>query len=307
MRVHGNPGTPAPRTSPADPHQGGGAASPPRILRCGARSLDLSRPRVMGILNVTPDSFSDGGRFSDVERALDHARGMLADGADLIDVGGESTRPGSAPVPEDVELARVLPLIAALAREGALVSIDTTKPGVMRAAVGAGAALVNDVRALREPGAMEAAAASDAAVCLMHMQGEPRTMQQSPHYGDVVAEVRDFLVARAAACERAGIARDRIVVDPGFGFGKTLGHNLALLRALPELVRAGYPVLAGYSRKSSLGALTGRPVGDRLAPSLAAALAAVARGASIVRVHDVRETVDALAVWRAVEEGPTSV
>jgi dihydropteroate synthase len=270
-------------------------------LACGRHALDLTRPRVMGILNVTPDSFSDGGRFFDRERALDHARQMLADGADLIDVGGESTRPGAGSVDEADELARVIPVVDELAREGALVSVDTMKPAVIRAAVAAGAAMINDVNALRLPGALEAAASTDAALCLMHMRGEPRTMQAAPAYDDVAAEVRDFLVLRAQACEALGVARDRIVLDPGFGFGKTLAHNLALLRALPALVAAGYPVLAGLSRKSSLGAITGRPPGERLAASLAAALAAVARGASIVRVHDVRETVDALKVWTAIE------
>jgi len=270
-------------------------------LRCGRHALDLTRPRVMGILNVTPDSFSDGGCHFDRERALDHARRMLADGADVVDIGGESTRPGAAPVDEADELARVIPVVDELAREGALVSVDTMKPAVMRAAVAAGAAMINDVNALQLPGALEAAASTGAAICLMHMRGAPRTMQDAPRYDDVVAEVRDFLVERAQACEAVGIARGRIVLDPGFGFGKTLAHNLALLRALPELVATGYPVLAGLSRKSSLGAITGRAPGDRLAASLAAALAAVARGASIVRVHDVRETVDALNVWRAVE------
>jgi dihydropteroate synthase len=270
-------------------------------LRCGSHVLDLTRPRVMGILNVTPDSFSDGGRFFDRERALDHARRMLADGADLIDVGGESTRPGAAPVDEADELARVIPVIDELAREGALVSVDTMKPAVMRAAVAAGAVMINDVNALRLPGALEAAASTDAAVCLMHMQGAPRTMQDAPHYDDVVVQVRDFLVERAQSCEALGIARNRIVLDPGFGFGKSLAHNLALVRALPELVATGYPVLAGLSRKSSLGTITGRPGSERLAASLAAALAAVAHGAAIVRVHDVRETVDALKVWTAVQ------
>jgi len=278
-----------------------GAHVPTRALRCGPHVLDLTRPRVMGILNVTPDSFSDGGRFFDRERALDHARRMLADGADLIDVGGESTRPGAAPVDEADELARVIPVVDALAREGALVSIDTMKPAVMRAAVAAGAAMINDVNALQVPGAMDAAASTAAAVCLMHMQGEPRTMQAAPQYGDVAAEVRDFLVGRAQSCETSGIARERIVLDPGFGFGKTLAQNLLLARALPELVATGYPVLAGWSRKSSLGAITGRDVDERMPASVAAALAAVARGAAIVRVHDVRETVDALRVWHAVE------
>jgi len=272
------------------------------VLRCGARTLDLSRPRVMGILNVTPDSFSDGGRYADRERALARALAMLADGADIVDVGGESTRPGAAPVDEAAEAARVLPVIEALAREGAIVSVDTMKPGVMRAAIDAGAAIVNDVSALRDPGAIDAVAASGVAVCLMHMRGTPATMQSAPEYGDVVAEVRDFLVARARACEAAGIARDRIVVDPGFGFGKALAHNLDLLARLDAIAATGYPVLAGLSRKSMLGAITGRPQGERAAASVAAALVAVQRGAAIVRVHDVRETVDALAVWRAVGE-----
>lgn len=275
----------------------------PMMLRCGAHTLDLSRPRVMGVLNVTPDSFFDGGRFVDRERALDHARRMIADGADLIDVGGESTRPGAQAVPEADELARVLPIVSALAGEGLLVSIDTIKPRVMREAVAAGAAMINDVRALRERGALKAAAATGAAVCLMHMRGTPRTMQQRARYADVVAEVRDFLVARAHACEAAGIASDRIVLDPGFGFAKDVDDNFKLLHALPALVGAGYPVLAGLSRKSSLGKITGRDTGDRLAASLAATLAAVARGALLLRVHDVRETVDALAVWRAVDSG----
>jgi dihydropteroate synthase len=255
----------------------------------------------MGILNVTPDSFSDGGRFVDRERALAHAHQMAADGADIIDIGGESTRPGASPVSGDEELARVVPLVEALAREGILVSVDTQKPDVMRAALAAGAGMINDVRALREPGALEAVAASNAAVCLMHMQGEPRTMQKEPHYVDVVTEVRDFLVGRAQVCEAAGIARGRIVIDPGFGFGKTVAHNLALLRGLRVLVDTGYPVLAGLSRKSMLGGLAGRDVNERAAASVAAALAAVARGAGIVRVHDVRETVDALKVWHAIE------
>jgi len=275
----------------------------PMMLRCGAHTLDLSRPRVMGVLNVTPDSFSDGGRFIDRERALDHARQMVADGADLVDVGGESTRPGAQPVSEAEELARVLPIVSALSSEGIVVSIDTMKPGVMREAAAAGAAMINDVRALRESRALEAAAATDAAVCLMHMRGTPRTMQQSARYDDVVAEVRAFLVARAHACEAAGIATNRIVLDPGFGFAKDVDDNLKLLHALPALVGAGYPVLAGLSRKSSLGKLTGRDTADRLAASLAAMLAAVARGALLLRVHDVRETVDALAVWRAVDAG----
>ena len=278
------------------------AASGTTVLRCGVRTLDLSRPRVMGILNVTPDSFSDGGRYAGLAQALDRARAMLADGADVVDVGGESTRPGAAPVDEATELARVVPVIEALAREGALVSVDTTKPGVMRAAIGAGAAMVNDVGALGAPGAIDAVAGNGVAVCLMHMRGTPATMQSAPEYADVVAEVRGFLEARARVCEAAGVARDRIVVDPGFGFGKTLAHNLDLLARLDEIAASGYPVLAGLSRKSMLGAITGRPEGERMAASVAAALSAVQRGAAIVRVHDVRETVDALAVWRATVE-----
>jgi dihydropteroate synthase len=272
-----------------------------RVLRCGRHAFDLARPRIMGVLNVTPNSFSDGGRYFNPARALDHARRMIDDGADLIDVGGESTRPGALPVDERDELGRVIPLVAALAADGVPVSVDTRKPAVMRAALAAGAAMVNDVCALEAPGAIEALAGSGAGVCLMHMQGDPRTMQQAPRYGDVVGEVRAYLLARAAACEAAGIARDRIVLDPGFGFGKTLAHNLALLAGLPALAAAGYPVLAGLSRKSSLGEITGRAVDERLAASLAAALAAVARGVRLLRVHDVRETVDALKVWLAVE------
>jgi dihydropteroate synthase len=271
-------------------------------LRCGKHTFDLARPLVMGILNVTPDSFYDGGRHFDLAQALERGRQMAADGADIIDVGGESTRPGASEVPEGEELRRVLPLTEALAADGIAVSTDTRKPAVMRAAIAAGAAMINDVDALAAPGALDAVAATDAGVCLMHMQGDPRTMQVAPRYADVAAEVREFLVARAQACERAGIAHHRIVVDPGFGFGKTLAHNLALLRALPTLAATGYPVLVGLSRKSSLGMITGRPAGDRLAASLAAALAAVARGASLVRVHDVRETVDALKVWRTVDD-----
>ena len=262
--------------------------------------LDLALPRVMGILNVTPDSFFDGGRHDDPDRAVERGRTLAAEGADIVDVGGESTRPGARAVDASVEIARVVPVVEALAAEGIPVSVDTSKPEVMRAALAAGASMVNDVRALLEPGAMEVVASSGAAVCLMHMRGTPETMQVETAYADVVAEVRDFLARRAAACERAGIARNRIVVDPGFGFGKGVAENLALLRRLRDLVAAGYPVLAGLSRKSTIGAITGRSPGDRLAGSLAAALTAVERGAAIVRVHDVRETVDALRVYAAV-------
>jgi len=276
----------------------------PRILHCGSHRFDLTRPLVMGIVNVTPDSFSDGGRFFDAPRALDHARRMAADGADLIDVGGESSRPGAAPIALDDELARVIPLVGRLAGEGIAVSVDTRKPEVMRAAIAVGAAMINDVCALGAAGALDACAASDVGVCLMHMRGEPQSMQQAPSYVDVAVEVRDFLLLRAQACTAAGIAASRIVLDPGFGFGKTLAHNVALMRSLSELVATGYPVMAGLSRKASLGQITGRAVDERLPASLAAALAAVARGAAIVRVHDVRETVDALKVWLAVGEPP---
>jgi dihydropteroate synthase len=271
-------------------------------LRCGHHTLDLTRARVMGILNVTPDSFSDGGDFVTREAALRHARQMVADGADLIDVGGESTRPGAPPVSVAEELDRVIPVIEALASELAVpVSVDTSKPDVMRAAVAAGAGLINDVAALRRPGALAAAAALRVPVCLMHMQGEPGTMQQDPAYGDVVAEVAAFLAGRLAACEAAGIPRERLLVDPGFGFGKTLAHNLALLRGLPRLASLGVPVLAGLSRKSMIGALLGGvPVGERLHGSVAAAVLAVERGAAIVRVHDVGPTVQALRIVAAV-------
>ncbi len=274
----------------------------PKLLQCGPHTLDLRRPRVMGIVNVTPDSFFDGGAHPDAARALDHARAMVADGADLIDVGGESTRPGALLISEADELGRILPVISALAREGVLVSVDTMKSAVMREAIAAGAVMVNDVRALRQRGALDVVADTNVAVCLMHMQGEPRTMQAAPVYADVVHEVRDFLIERALVCEGAGVARARIILDPGFGFGKTLAHNLALLKHLDVLVHSGYPVLAGLSRKASIGAITGRDPADRLAGSVAAALAAVARGARIVRVHDVRATVDALKVWQAVDD-----
>jgi dihydropteroate synthase len=257
----------------------------------------------MGIVNVTTDSFFDGGGL-DANAAIDHARRMLDDGARIVDVGGESTRPGATPVDAEEELRRVLPVVAALARDGACVSIDTMKPAVMRAALDAGASMINDVRALQAPGALDVAVASDAAVCLMHMQGEPATMQQAPAYSDAVTEVRAFLARRAAACIDAGIGRDRIVIDPGFGFGKTVAHNLELLRGLDAIAALGYPVLAGLSRKSTLGAITGRDADDRLAASVAAALAAAVRGARILRVHDVAATVDVLAVWHAIGPWP---
>lgn len=267
-------------------------------LRCGLHTLDLSVPRVMGIVNVTVDSFSGDGR-PDARAAIERGRAMFAAGAAIVDVGGESTRPGAEPVPVATELARVIPVVEALAQERIVVSIDTMKPEVMRAAIAAGASMVNDVRALGAPGAIDAVKAGGVAVCLMHMRGEPRTMQLAPAYEDVIREVRDFLAGRARACELAGIARESIVVDPGFGFGKSLEHNLELLRGLARIASLGYPVLAGLSRKSMLGALTGRGAGERIAASVAAAVAAVAHGAVIVRAHDVAETVDALKVWNA--------
>src|SRR5437762_12630149 len=228
---------------------------------------------------------------------------MIADGADVIDIGGESTRPGALPTGEADEIERVIRIVEALVRDDALISVDTMKPAVMRAAISAGASMINDVRALREPDALDIVAKSDVAVCLMHMQGEPRTMQSAPVYGDVVADVQRFLADRVVACQSAGIAAERIVVDPGFGFGKTVAHNLRLLRELSSIGSLGFPIVAGLSRKSTLGALTGRSADDRLAASIAAALSAVAHGASIIRVHDVRETVDALKVWWAIEKG----
>jgi dihydropteroate synthase len=255
----------------------------------------------MGVLNVTPDSFSDGGAFFRLDAALAHARALVAEGADLIDVGGESTRPGAAPVGPGEELARVIPVIEAMSSDLAVpISVDTSKPEVMRAAVRAGAGLINDVRALSAPGALEAAADLGVPVCLMHMRGEPRTMQATPHYQDVVDEVRAFLSRRVETCVEAGIARGRLIIDPGIGFGKNLDHNLALLAGLGELAGLALPILVGISRKSMLGAITGRDVRGRLAASLVAALVAVERGARILRVHDVAETVDAIKVLEAV-------
>jgi dihydropteroate synthase len=270
-------------------------------LQWGSWRLDLSsRTHVMGVLNVTPDSFSDGGRYLALASALEHAVRLAEEGAAIVDVGGESTRPGAAAVDADEELRRVVPVIERLASSLAVpVSVDTRKPEVMRRALAAGAAMVNDVAALTAVGALDAVAASGAAVCLVHMQGEPGSMQAEPRYRDVVEEVRGFLRERVAACEQAGIARSRLVVDPGFGFGKTLEHNLALLRGLPEIAADGLPVLAGLSRKRMIGALTGRGEGDRLAGSLAAAAVAAINGARIIRAHDVRETVDALGVVAA--------
>ncbi|HUN27549.1 MAG TPA: dihydropteroate synthase [Steroidobacteraceae bacterium] len=273
-------------------------------LRCAGTTLDLSAPLVMGVLNVTPDSFFDGGRFVDPERAVEHAQGMVEAGAALIDVGGESTRPGADPVSVAEELDRVIPVVERLAGDARVViSVDTSKPEIIRAAVAAGAGLINDVRALLVPGALEAVAASGCAVCLMHMRGEPAGMQQSPSYGDVVGEVQGFLGERVAAARAAGIPTERIAIDPGFGFGKTLAHNLELLRGLPRLAGTGLPLLVGFSRKSSVGALTGRAPGERLPGSLALATLAVFLGAHIVRAHDVAATLDAIRVAAAVRQG----
>lgn len=272
-----------------------------KIIDCAGKPLDLSRPQVMGILNITPDSFSDGGVYLAPEAALAHAQDMVAEGAAIIDVGGESTRPGAAPVPLQEELRRVIPVIEALCKALPVpVSIDTRKPAVMQAAVAAGAGMINDVNALRAPDAVETAAALGVPVCLMHMQGMPGSMQDNPEYGDVVAEVRQFLGERAAVCRAAGIAREWILLDPGFGFGKTTRHNLLLLRHLDGLVAEGHPVLVGLSRKSLIGNVLGLPVAERLYPGLALAALAVWQGAAIVRTHDVRETCEAVAMCHAV-------
>lgn len=292
----------------------GGDVSPPvphfpsvrvhtNVLACGDRKLDIAQPQVMGILNVTPDSFSDGGRFNAVEAALAHARQMVSDGATLIDVGGESTRPGAGPVSVEEELARVIPVIRAIRSAlPVVISVDSSKPEVMRQAVAAGAGLINDVRALQVPGALAAAAESGVPVCLMHMQGEPGTMQVAPDYADVVEEVGRFLQARVASCTAAGISPANIILDPGFGFGKTLEHNLCLLHKLPALARWGFPLLVGLSRKSMVGAVLKLPVEQRLNGSIALAGLAVWLGASIIRAHDVRATVEAVRVCAAVRD-----
>lgn len=273
------------------------------MLRCGRFSLPLDFPLLMGVVNITPDSFSDGGQFLSAQAAIAQAERLVSEGAAILDLGAESTRPGSAPVSEDEELARLLPVLEALQGLEVPVSVDTRRARVMREVLAAGASMINDIEALSGPGSLEAVAASGCGVCLMHMQGAPATMQVAPHYDDVVAEVGAFLAARAAAVESAGISRDRIVVDPGFGFGKTVAHNLELLRYLPRMAVSGLPVLAGLSRKATLGTLTGRPAVERMPASIAAALLAAQRGATILRVHDVAATRDALAVWRAVEAG----
>lgn len=273
---------------------------PDRLLQCGRFRLSLTKPLIMGVINVTPDSFFDGGAHAQFAAAVEHGQRLVAEGADILDIGGESTRPGSLPVGIDEELARVIPVLEALSEVGVPLSVDTTKPGVMRHAVAAGADMINDVAAFRAPGALDVMAVGRAALCIMHMQGEPRTMQSNPRYDDVVVDVCRFLQSRALAVEDLGISRERIVLDPGFGFGKTLRHNLLLLRNLGSLVDLGWPVLVGLSRKSMLGIITGRDVNDRVHGSVAAALLAVVNGARIVRVHDVRATRDALAVLDAL-------
>ena len=273
-------------------------------LRCADRTLDLSSPIVMGVVNVTPDSFSDGGRFFDSASAVEHGIRLAAEGAAILDIGGESTRPGAAGVGVEEELRRVLPVIERLRdATSAVISIDTSKPQVMRAAAAAGAGLINDVRALREPGALEAAAAAGCAVCLMHMQGDPRTMQHAPAYGDVVGEVRAFLLERVQRARAAGLSADALAVDPGFGFGKTLEHNLQLLRHLREVAVEDLPVVVGLSRKSIVGKLTGRQEGERVHGSVALAVIAAQNGARVIRAHDVVATVDALKTLAAVRAG----
>jgi dihydropteroate synthase len=272
-----------------------------QLLRCGRFRLDLSRPLLMGIVNLTDNSFSGDGLHGVAENAIAQGLQMVEAGAAMLDLGAESSRPGMEPVPLQQELDRLLPVLEGLRDCGVPLSVDTVKPEVMRAAIAAGADLINDIAALQASSAIEAAANSQVAVCLMHMRGEPRTMQIEPRYDDVVSEVRAFLLERVAACNAAGIASERIIIDPGFGFGKALGHNLDLLRHLDCFVETGLPVLAGLSRKSMLGQITGQPVGERLPASIAAALLAAQRGAAIIRVHDVAATRDALAVWQAVQ------
>ncbi|MGL5286528.1 Dihydropteroate synthase [Aeromonas sp. RU39B] len=267
------------------------------LLESKGIRLSLARPHVMGILNVTPDSFSDGGSWNRIDKALEHARDMVSQGATLIDIGGESTRPGAPDVSEQEELDRVIPVVEQLVKEvEVMISLDTSKAAVMREGCRAGAHLINDVRALLEPGAMEAAAEADVPVCLMHMQGAPRSMQQAPHYDDLLGEIRTFFDERIAACERAGIARSQLLLDPGYGFGKTVAHNYQLLARQDELLDYELPLLVGMSRKSMIGNLLGRPVEERLAGSLACAVIGMQKGGRIIRVHDVAATMDALRI-----------
>jgi dihydropteroate synthase len=276
----------------------------PDAFKCGRFTLPLHRPLIMGVVNVTPDSFSDGGDFLDPGRAVAHARRLVAEGADILDIGGESSRPGSAPVPIREERRRVLPVLEKAVELGVPVSVDTTKPALMREALDSGAAMINDISALGSAGAVDVIAGSDAGICLMHMLGDPANMQLAPSYDDVVSEVDSFLNARARCLLDKGVSAERIVIDPGFGFGKTDQHNLELLNGLPLIASHGFAVLAGLSRKSQLGRITGRDrAKSRLGASIAAALAAVRNGASIIRVHDVAETRDALLVWQAMGDG----
>jgi dihydropteroate synthase len=279
-----------------------------RVIDCAGRPLTLDRPRIAGIINVTPDSFSDGSAHVDAAGAIAHGLKLVEEGADLLDIGGESTRPQAEPVSVQEEIARVVPVIEALAKQTSVpISVDTSKPEVMRAAVAAGAGMINDVYALRQNGALDVAAELKVPVCLMHMLGEPRSMQDDPHYNDVVSDVRRFLAERMFACEMSGIDKKKIVVDPGFGFGKKIEHNLALLRALDQFAALGVPLMVGLSRKAMIGTLTGRATDQRAVGSAAAAMIAVQKGAMIVRVHDVAETRDALAVWEAVAYGAAPV
>jgi dihydropteroate synthase len=272
------------------------------IFHCGKFQLDLTTPKVMGIVNVTPDSFSDGGKFTQVELAVEHALRLISEGADILDIGGESTRPNAQPVSLQEELDRVLPVIESLTGQINIpISIDTYKPQVMREAIKFGASIVNDVRALQEEGAVEAVAKTNAGVCLMHMQGTPQTMQINPAYDDVVNEVTLFLKERAYVCEQANITKNRILLDPGFGFGKTRAHNIALIKQLPDFLKLGYPILVGLSRKSVLGQVTGQDVNARVYASVAAAVISAMKGARILRVHDVIATVEALKVVAAIE------
>ncbi len=274
---------------------------PPRLLRCGRHTLSIDAPRVVGIVNLTPDSFSDGGRFLEAAAAIAHAEKLISEGAAIIDLGAESSRPGAIALPLDEELRRLMPVLRVLRDIDVPLSVDTYKPEVMRAALDAGASMINDIFALRHAGALEVIAASDCAVCVMHMQGEPQTMHLAPSYGDVIAEVRRFLAERVAALVAAGVAKERIVVDPGFGFGKSLQHNYRLLGEFAAFTHFGVAALAGISRKGMLGKVVGREPEQRVSASVAAALAAVARGARLLRVHDVAATVDALKVWEMVE------
>ena len=276
----------------------------PDQWQCGRFEFSLGRPILMGIVNVTPDSFSDGGQHATLDAVIAHASKLVGEGAQILDIGGESTRPGSDAVDMDVELARVLPIVEAMRDAGIALSVDTCKPQVMRAVLDAGADMINDITGFTDEQSRDVVARhATCGVCVMHMQGKPRTMQVAPHYDDVVVDVRTELLRRAAALQACGVARGRIAVDPGFGFGKTAQQNYALLHNIDRLVDTGYPVLIGLSRKSMIGAVTGRPVGERLAGSLAAALAGIAKGVAILRVHDVAQTRDALAVWRAANEG----